>query len=186
MFEENGNEEDDGVESVELFDPDSDRSIRVGIEYEFEADDTVYYMCFPMDDPVTIAYEEGDELLEVDDARKMREMFADAERALMDENIVLKDTAYWLTVDDFREIEGEEEEEEEEEEIAESGDGEVMAEFEYEGNKYMVVRPMFPVYMIAKEGKHGITALYGEELARITPIAEKYYEENIEDDQYDS
>lgn len=182
MFEENDNGEDDGVEVVELCDPDSDRSIRVGIEYEFEADDTMYYMCFPIDDPVTIAYEEDGELLEVDDERKMRGMFADAERALMDVNVVLKNTAYWLTVDDFRTMD----EEEEEEEVAESEDGEVMADFEHGGRTYMVVRPMFPVYMIAKEGKHGISALCGEELARITPIAEQYYEENVEIEQDES
>lgn len=182
MFEDIDADEDDDVEVVELRDPDSDRVIRVGVEFEFEAKGNTYFICFPVDDPVAIAYGEGGEFHEVEDRYMIQKMFPVAERALLDENIVLKNTAYWLTIDDFRDLEDESEEEEEDAEEAEDEEGEVIVEFDYRGKTYMVVRPMFPVYMIAKESEHGTTALYGEELAKIAPIAEDLYERRAEDD----
>lgn len=167
MFAEDG---EDDAETVELVDPESGRRLRVGIEYQFEFEGIQYFMCFPADDPVVIAYEEDDGMHEFEEEEELREMFPVAERALANENILLKDTAYWWTVDDLGEIDRNEEKEEDADD-----EGEVLADFQFKGRQYSVVQPVFAVYMIVREGANGFVPIEGEELERVSAAAEQVW-----------
>lgn len=172
MFQKGQEENDEDQETVELQDPETGRTLDVGIEYEFEDEDDNYLMCYPSDEPVILAYEENEEIHPLESDEEAQNLFPMAKRALNEEDILLKNTAYWLTIDDFRDIEEDDDDGEEKDDH----ELEVFAEFHHEGKDYLVLQPTEPVYMIAKQVGNGYQAILGDELDRLAPLADKAWE----------
>lgn len=129
-----------------------------------------------MDDAVAIAYgsadPESDALVAVEDPAQIDALFPAAERVLAEEDIVLRNSAFVLTADDMGEID-EDEEDEEETGDEEDEEVEIMAQFDHEGDTFLVVKPMFPVLLIAQEKGEDYDVLQGEELERISKVMDK-------------
>lgn len=180
---EEGEGEDEG--SVELRDDATGRTLSCGVEHVVEHGGTTYLLCYPMEEVVMFARagregEGEEELVALDAQAQIDAMFPVAEKMLADDDIVLKNTAFFLTMDDMsEEVEDDEKEEDEdggEEEV------EVMTDFEYQGESFLVVKPVFPVLLIAKEAEGSLVVLHGEELGRISDIVdEQMYKELAEE-----
>lgn len=178
---DDGSDEGDGEPSVVLVDPNTERTLTVGVEHTIDYSGERYIVCYPMDDPVSFAYTTDDEseLEAVDDPVKVQALFPNAEAVLAEENIELKNTAFVLTIDDQSEyLDDDDDGDINSHEIQDQFDVEIIAAFSSKGEHFSVVRALEPVLLIAKEVDHGTyKVLEGTELDTITPIIEEYVED---------
>lgn len=192
MFNEGGGQDAEGLEdeeeedSVVLTDDATGHTLSCGVEHEIEHDGTTYLLCYPLDEVVMFARtgrkdENEDELVALDDQAQIDMLFPVAEKVLSEDDIVLKNTAFFLTIDDMSEAIEEDEVQEEDNEGADE-EVEVMTHFENQGQSFLVVKPMFPVLLIAKEVDGELAVLYGDELDRISDVVdEQIYRELTEE-----
>lgn len=182
MFEESGvadEEDEEEDETIELRDKVTNRTLQCGIEQALYHEGSTYLLCYPVDDAVAIACgsadPESDALVSVEDPAQIDVLFPEAERVLAEEDIVLHNSAFVLTADDMGEVEEDEEEEtgDEDEDEDEDEEVEVMAQFEHDGETFLVVKPMFPVLLIARENGEEYDVLQGEELDRVSNLMDE-------------
>ncbi|PXF44551.1 hypothetical protein BWQ96_05729 [Gracilariopsis chorda] len=200
------NEAPDGDEEFEedepqvtLLDPETRRSIAVGIEEGFEFEGQSYILCYPIDEAVALAKNSADGLLEtVEDDNLVADLYPVAKAVCSEQRIELKNTAFVMTAEDDSEfdsladeVEGDDDDDDDDEDEDDTSDDdfvatveeeseqdvEVLAEFLHDGETYFVVRPSHSVWLVAKEQNGTYKAIRGEQLEQVTPEIERIISE---------
>lgn len=184
---EQDDDEDEEQAEVILTDPETNRTLAAEVEHTLTSNDDTYILCFPVDEPVTFATASAEDVLDpVTDQDLLQKMLPNAHAVLAEEHIVLKNSAFFLTVDDQSEdlAEGDEDDDDSEDDRdhadnqPDEDDVEVIAEFLYDGRQHFVVRPVDAIMLVAQVLDDGYRVLRGEELKRVSPIVEEFIESN--------
>lgn len=157
---------------------DTGRTICCGIEHELTVSEVSYLLCYPVDAPVAFAraaVPDGESLSTIDDAALNDRLFPAAEAALAEEHAVLRKTALLFTVEEWGEL-ADDNEEEEEEDSGSDDEVQVMAEFSFEGEEFLVLQPLYPMLFIAKPSGDRHVAVDGAELDAVAPAFEAFIE----------
>ena len=178
-------DEDDDEMNVTLYDHATQRSIECSYKDTVEIDDVTYYLCYPESDVVFFAtYNERQELVAIEDQKMIDDIFPTAYAVLAEEDITLINSAYVLTIEEM--LDGDDEDSEDDDEEDEGEEGEpctqwdqvnVLAQFKHEGNSVLAVKPLDVTLLIAKDTEDGIAVLSQEELKRVTPALEEFFEQ---------
>jgi Protein of unknown function (DUF1292). len=164
------------------------RTLSCAVEDAFEVNGTEYLLLEPVDAAVQIfawrdVDEDEQELTEIDE-EELDLIFPIAKAVLSEQNLILKRTAFTLTVEgELPEIE--------EDQIIEldDADGEIseelqeIAQFYYEEQAYSIFAPLDPMYLYARRDRNGkIEPVFdADELEKLQPhIQERLLE--LEDD----
>lgn len=182
---------EDDEPQVTLRDPETHRSIAVGIEEGFEFEGHSYILCYPIDEAVALAKNSADGLLEtIEDDNLVANLYPIAKAVCAEQRIELKNTAFVMTAEDESEDDDFAEDDEddddtsdddlaaalEEEELSEE-DVEIIAEFLHDGETYYVVHPYRSVWLVAMEENGTYKAIRGKQLEQITPEIERIISE---------
>lgn len=182
---------------LQLWDTENERFLTVNIEEEIDYNDTHYLLCYPEDDPVAFARMLDSGQLElIDDTKTVSKLFPNASAVMSEDQLTLHDTPYVLTMTDLRYLEedssdfadhskadssdyADDEDEDEDENDDDDDDDddqnvEVLAEFDFEGDRYYVIRPLGPVHIVAKTSGLKVVVVEDDELERISPIIEEF------------
>lgn len=166
--------------SITLTD-ESGRSLDCYIENSLEVDDQEYLLLIPVDSPVEIFAWQGDEEEEeailVEDDSTIEEIFATAQAVLAEQNLILKHTAYALTV--AGELPPVEESEIFTLEIEDDGADlepeqlQLLASFYHEEQEYAIYTPLDPLLFFARISETGKPELLSpEEFRKVQPLLE--------------
>jgi Protein of unknown function (DUF3727)/Protein of unknown function (DUF1292) len=189
----NQDNELDDVEKVTLKD-ESGRSLECYIENSLETDDLLYLLLMPVDIPVVVlAWDaESDEEEDISDAfliednEEIEKIFADAKAVLAEQNLILKYTAYTLTVSGelppleednilTLEIDLEGQPTSDPEEL------QYLSSFYSEEQKYSIYTPLDPLLFLAKCDSVGNVELVSPEDQRMQAILEELLFDEMED-----
>ncbi len=166
------------------------RSLECYVEHSLTVDEQEYVLLLPVDSPIEIFAWEGDEdneeavLVEFDDAI-IDDIFATAQAVLAEQNLVLKQTAYALTVaGDLPPVEESELftlEIEDEAADLEPEQLQLLANFYHEDQEYAIYTPLDPLLFIAKITKTGEPVLLSpEEFRKVQPLLEEQLFNEVE------
>lgn len=166
------------------------RSLECYVEHSLTVDEQEYVLLLPVDSPIEIFAWEGDEdneeavLVEFDDAI-IDDIFATAQAVLAEQNLVLKQTAYALTVaGDLPPVEESELftlEIEDEEADLEPEQLQLLANFYHEDQEYAIYTPLDPLLFFAKITKTGEPVLLSpEEFRKVQPLLEEQLFNEVE------
>ncbi len=166
------------------------RSLECYVEHSLTVDEQEYVLLLPVDSPIEIFAWEGDEdneeavLVEFDDAI-IDDIFATAQAVLAEQNLVLKQTAYALTVaGDLPPVEESELftlEIEDEEADLEPEQLQLLANFFHEDQEYAIYTPLDPLLFFAKITKTGEPVLLSpEEFRKVQPLLEEQLFNEVE------
>jgi len=164
-------EEDEDLEKVTIFD-DEGRSLDCYVENSLDLNNSTYILLMPVDSPIIILAmenededEEGEigETIIIDDPEEIEQIFADAKAVLAEQDLILKNTAYTLTVEgelppledeNVISLELDEEESkntnnilEEDEQVEEL---QILASFYNEQQHYNLCTPLSPLLFVAE------------------------------------
>ncbi|GFE70555.1 DUF3727 domain-containing protein [Chroococcus sp. FPU101] len=189
----NQDNELDDVEKVTLKD-EYGRSLECYIENSKETDDLLYLLLMPVDIPVVIlAWDDEDSEEEdisdaflIEDHEEIEKIFADAKAVLAEQNLILKYTAYTLTVSGelppleedkilTLEIDLEGQPTSEPEELQD------LASFYSEEQKYSIYTPLDPLLFLAKCDASGNVELVSPEDERMQTILEELLFDEMEE-----
>lgn len=189
----NQDNELDDVEKVTLKD-ENGRSLECYIENSKETDDLLYLLLMPVDIPVVIlAWDDEDSEEEdisdaflIEDHEEIEKIFADAKAVLAEQNLILKYTAYTLTVSGelppleedkilTLEIDLEGQPTSEPEELQD------LASFYFEEQKYSIYTPLDPLLFLAKCDEAGNVELVSPEDQRMQTILEELLFDEMEE-----
>lgn len=180
----NQDNELDDVEKVTLKD-EYGRSLECYIENSLETDDILYLLLMPVDIPVVIlAWDDEDseedisDAFLIEDSEEIEKIFSDAKAVLAEQNLILKYTAYTLTVSGelppleednilTLEIDLEGQPTSEPEEL------QYLASFYSEEQKYSIYTPLDPLLFLAKCDATGNVELVSPEDQRMQTILEE-------------
>lgn len=202
-----GDDDDDDDDSdyeegqeLQLWDKESQTFLAVTVEHEIDHKNTHYYLCYPDDHPVAFArMTSADELDIIDDKDLVKKLFPNASAVMSEDQMTLHDTPFILTMTDLRTLEeldddylghiADEEEDDDDDDDEEEDDDddddhsvEMLAEFDFEGDRYYVVRPLGPVHVVAKAVGSDVVVLGEKELEKISPIIEEFIMNQESDD----
>ncbi|MBA3923686.1 MAG: DUF3727 domain-containing protein [Nostocaceae cyanobacterium] len=169
--------------SVTLTD-ETGRSLDCYIEHSLSVEDQDYVLLLPVDSPVEIfAWETEDdeeEAILVEDEAVIDEIFGTAQAVLAEQNLILKRTAYALTVGgDLPPVEESELftldiEEEDGEEEYEPEQLQLLASFYHEDQEYAIYTPLDPLLFFARMSAAGKPQLLSpEEFKEMQPFLEE-------------
>jgi len=188
-----GDEDEDSEEEVVVTDQETGKTIECYIDQDVTIDGKPYYIVYPCDTPVVIAYvdKEGDEeeLIPVPEEDIPR-VFAGAYKACADMDTELVDSAVVLT------LQGYEDENEDDDDLGEAGDDEefvrVITSYDENGVEYLITEPLEPVLIITKpdkstegSGRQSLTCLPEDELLSVMPQVEKLLEVRFSEEEDD-
>jgi len=174
----------DDLDEVLVTDPDTKKTIECYIDQDVSIGGKPYYIVYPCDTPVVIAYvDNGDaeeELIPVSEEDLPR-VFAGAYKACAELEAELVDSAVVLT------LQGYEDEIDEEEELGDAGDDEefvrVITSYQENGVEYLITEPLEPVLIITKpdestkgSSRQRLVCLPEDELITVMPEVEKLLE----------
>jgi hypothetical protein len=177
-------------ESTIVLTDETGRALPCYLEKKISLNGKDYILLNPVDYPVQVfAWESEDEesgmLAEVEEA-EIDQIFDTAQAVLAEMNLVLKRTAYTLTVegempevdeDDIIQIDGDEEDEEGEEFVE-------IAHFYHEEKEYSVFAEVDPLPYFAKEVHSGeMKLLSPDELSEIQPYLEEQLAEDDDEEE---
>lgn len=184
--QENGSS---GNGAVTLTD-EAGRSLNCYIEHSLEVEGSEYLLLMPVDSPVEIVVwddeddDEADATLLEDDA-EIDLIFSDAQAVLAEQNLMLKRTAYTLTVagelpavneDEILTIEIEEDNLE-----LEPEQFQLLASFYHEEQEYGIYTPLDPLLFFAQRNKAGEPELLSpEEFKKVQPLLEELLFDELE------
>ncbi|AFZ28060.1 Protein of unknown function (DUF3727)/Protein of unknown function (DUF1292) [Cylindrospermum stagnale PCC 7417] len=190
MFSSEFPEENDHAQagSITLTD-DKERSLECYIEHSLSVNGQEYVLLLPVDSPVEIfAWQgEGDdeEAILVEDDATIDEIFATAQAVLAEQNLIVKNTAYALTV--AGELPPVEESElftleiEDEEEDLEPEQLQLLASFYHQEQEYAIYTPLDPLLFFARITKTGKPELLSpEEFRQVQPLLEEHLFNQVE------
>lgn len=166
------------------------RSLECYVEHSLSVDGQEYVLLLPVDSPIEIFAWEGEDeeeeavLVEFDDA-VIDEIFGTAQAVLAEQNLVLKQTAYALTVaGDLPPVEESELftlEIEEEEADLEPEQLQLLANFYHDDQEYAIYTPLDPLLFFAKITKSGQPVLLSpEEFRKVQPLLEEQLFNEVE------
>lgn len=191
------NNDPNNLERIGLLDKEG-RSLYCYVERELEIDNENYLLVSPVDTPIRVlawdgieAETEDSELILIEDPEEIDEIFETAKAVLSELNLVLKNTAYTLTVEgeippfdeaDVISLELDEEDEEDESEPVEPEELQFLTSFHHGQYKYSIYTPIDPLLYIVKRDLSGKIELIDHEDQKIRPIIEAFLFEDQEDD----
>lgn len=179
----------DPTGSITLSD-EKGRSLECYVEHSLTVDEQEYVLLLPVDSPIEIFAWEGDDeneeaiLVEFDDAL-IDDLFATAQAVLAEQNLVLKQTAYALTVaGDLPPVEESELftlEIEDEAADLEPEQLQLLANFYHDDQEYAIYTPLDPLLFFAKITKTGEPVLLSpEEFRKVQPLLEEQLFNEVE------
>lgn len=174
--------------SITLTD-DKGRNLECYIEHSLTVDGQEYVLLLPVDSPIEIFAWQGDgdeeEAILVEDEAIIDQIFGIAQAVLSEQNLLLKNTAYALTV------EGELPPVEESElftlEIEDEGTDlepeqlQLLSSFYHEDQEYAIYTPLDPLLFFARIAKTGKPELLSpEEFRKVQPLLEEHLFNEVE------
>jgi hypothetical protein len=174
--------------SITLTD-DQGRSLECYIEHSLAVEDQEYVLLLPVDSPVEIFAWQGDdeeeEAILVEDDATIEEIFTTAQAVLSEQNLVLKNTAYALTV--AGELPPVEESElftleiEDEDADLEPEQLQLLSTFYQEEQEYAIYTPLDPLLFFARITTTGKPELLSpEEFRKVQPLLEEQLFNEVE------
>ncbi|WP_341525275.1 DUF3727 domain-containing protein [Nostoc sp. UHCC 0302] len=190
MFSSEFPEENDNAHagSITLTD-EKGRSLECYIEHSLEVDGQEYVLLLPVDSPVEIfawqGEEEEEEALLVEDDAVIDQLFTTAQAVLSEQNLILKNTAYALTVaGDLPPVEESELftlEIEDDEADLEPEQLQLLSSFYHEDQEYAIYTPLDPLLFFARITKAGTPELLSpEEFRKVQPLLEEHLFNEVE------
>ncbi|MEI6380265.1 MAG: DUF3727 domain-containing protein [Cyanobacteriota bacterium ELA615] len=192
----NKNNDPNNLKRIELIDEES-RSLPCYVEKELDVQDVHYLLVSPVDTSIRILALDGSEeetddseLILIEDPEEIDEIFENAKAVLSELNLLLKNTAYSLTVegeippfDEDQVISLELEEEDlDEEEPLEPEELQFLTSFYHGKYKYSIYTPLDPLLYIVKQTSNGKLELIDHEDPQLKPIIEAFLFEDQDDD----
>lgn len=190
MFSSEFPEENDHAHagSITLTD-DKERSLECYIEHSLSVNGQEYVLLLPVDSPVEIFAWQGEgedeEAILVEDDETIDEIFATAQAVLAEQNLIVKNTAYALTV--AGELPPVEESElftleiEDEDEDLEPEQLQLLASFYHQEQEYAIYTPLDPLLFFARITKTGKPELLSpEEFRQVQPLLEEHLFNQVE------
>ncbi|WP_016953510.1 DUF3727 domain-containing protein [Anabaena sp. PCC 7108] len=174
--------------SITLTD-DSGRSLECYVEHSLSVDGQEYVLLLPVDSPIEIFawQDEGDEeeAILVEDDATINRVFSTAQAVLSEQNLVVKNTAYALTVaGDLPPVEESELftlEIEDDEADLEPEQLQLLASFYHEDQEYAVYTPLDPLLFFARITDTGKPELLSpEEFRKVQPLLEEHLFNQVE------
>lgn len=184
-FSENN---DQAAGSITLTD-EKGRTLECYIEHSLSADGQEYVLLLPVDSPIEIFAWEGDDEAEeailVEDDDVIDEIFSTAQAVLAEQNLVLKNTAYALTVaGDLPPVEDSELftlEIEDEQADLEPEQLQLLTVFYHHEQEYAIYTPLDPLLFFARLSKTGEPVLLSpEEFRAVQPLLEEQLFDQVE------
>jgi Protein of unknown function (DUF3727)/Protein of unknown function (DUF1292) len=178
----------DHAGSISLTD-EKGRTLDCYIEHSLEVDEQEYVLLLPVDSPVEIFAWEGEdeeeEAVLVEDDLTIDKIFPTAQAVLSEQNLLLKNTAYALTVSG--ELPAVEESElftleiEDDEADLEPEQLQLLARFYDEEQEYAIYTPLDPLLFFARISKTGEPHLLSpEEFRKVQPLLEEHLFNEVE------
>ena len=175
--------------SISLTD-DKGRSLDCYIEHSLSVDGQEYVLLLPVDSPVEIfawqGEDEEEEAVLVEDDLTIEKIFGTAQAVLSEQNLILKNTAYALTVSgDLPPVDESElftlEIEDDEAEDLEPEQLQLLASFYEEEQEYAIYTPLDPLLFFARISKTGKPELLSpEEFRKVQPLLEEHLFNEVE------
>jgi hypothetical protein len=174
--------------SITLID-DTGRSLECYIEHSLLVDEQEYVLLLPVDSPIEIfawqGEDEEEEAILVDDDAIINQIFGTAQAVLAEQNLIVKNSAYALTVaGDLPPVEESElftlEIEDEDTEL-EPEQLQLLASFYYEDQEYAIYTPLDPLLFFARMSPTGQPELLSpEEFRKVQPLLEEHLFNEVE------
>ncbi|MBW4646775.1 MAG: DUF3727 domain-containing protein [Goleter apudmare HA4340-LM2] len=190
MFSSQFPEENDRAHagSITLTD-DKGRNLECYIEHSLAVDGQEYVLLLPVDSPVEIfawqGEDEDEEAVLVEDDDTIDKIFGTAQAVLSEQNLILKNTAYALTV--AGELPPVEESElftleiEDDEAELEPEQLQLLTSFYDEEQEYAIYTPLDPLLFFARISKAGLPELLSpEEFRKVQPLLEEHLFNEVE------
>lgn len=187
MFSSPFPEENAQAGSITLTD-DIGRTLECYVEHSFSVDGQEYVLLLPVDSPIEIFAwqgEEEEEAVLVEDEAVIKQIFSTAQAVLAEQNLVVKDTAYALTV--AGELPPVEESEiftleiEDDDTELEPEQLQLLANFYQEEQEYAIYTPLDPLLFFARISDTGEPELLSpEEIKQVQPMLEEYLFNEVE------
>jgi hypothetical protein len=190
MFSSQFSEDNDHAHagSITLTD-DKERTLECYIEHSLAVDGQEYVLLLPVDSPVEIFAWQGEgedeEAVLVEDDDTIDKIFATAQAVLSEQNLILKNTAYALTV--AGELPPVEESElftleiEDDEADLEPEQLQLLASFYDEDQEYAIYTPLDPLLFFARISNAGLPKLLSpEEFRKVQPLLEEHLFNEVE------
>lgn len=190
MYSSEFSEENDRADatSITLRD-EKGRSLECYVEHSLSVDDQEYVLLLPIDSPIEIfAWQdegEEEEAVLVEDDETIDRIFSTAQAVLSEQNLIIKNTAYALTV--VGELPPEEESEiftleiEDEEAELEPEQLQLLASFYHDDQEYAVYTPLDPLLFFARITTTGQPELLSpEEFRKVQPLLEEHLFNQVE------
>jgi hypothetical protein len=194
-FPFNQEQDPDEAEVVTLIDPEG-RSLECYVENSIETQDATYLLLMPVDIPGVIVAWEGVEEDEEDfveailleDSEEIAAIFPDAKAVLAEQNLILQNTAFTLSIkgelppieeDSILTLELDGDGEEESQPL-EAEELQFLASFYHKDNKYSIYTPIAPLLFLAKSTPNGDLELVSPEDEDIQPILEELLFEELD------
>lgn len=190
MYSSEFSEEKDRADatSITLTD-EKGRSLECYVEHSLSVDDQEYVLLLPIDSPIEIFawQDEGneEEAVLVEDDEIIDRIFSTAQAVLSEQNLIIKNTAYALTV--VGELPPEEESEiftleiEDEEAELEPEQLQLLASFYHDDQEYAVYTPLDPLLFFARITTTGKPELLSpEEFRKVQPLLEEHLFNQVE------
>ncbi len=168
---------------------DKGRSLECYVEHSLEVDGQEYFLLLPVDSPVEIFAWQGDgdeeEAILIEDDATIDEIFSTAQAVLSEQNLILKNTAYALTV--AGELPPVEESElftleiEDEQSDLEPEQLQLLGRFYHQEQEYAIYTPLDPLLFFARISKNGKPELLSpEEFRQVQPLLEEQLFNEVE------
>lgn len=190
MYSSEFSEENDRADaaSITLTD-EKGRSLECYVEHSLSVDDQEYVLLLPIDSPIEIfAWQdegEEEEAVLVEDDETIDRVFSTAQAVLSEQNLIIKNTAYALTV--VGELPPVEESEiftleiEDDEAELEPEQLQLLASFYHEDQEYAVYTPLDPLLFFARITTSGKPELLSpEEFRKVQPLLEEHLFNQVE------
>ncbi len=164
---------------------DAGRSLDCFVENAIEQAESIYCLLRPVDSPIAIiAWEDEDDSEEataiwLEDETEIEQIFADAKAVLAEFNLILKNTAFTLTVaGELPEVDEEEIltlEIEEPDGYLDTDEFQLLATVYNENREYEIYTPITPLLLFAKQNQTGkLELLSPEQLQQLQPLLEEF------------
>lgn len=182
MYSSAFGEDNDHAGSITLTD-DKGRTLECFVEHSLEVDGQEYILLLPVDSPVEIfawqGNDEDEEAFLVEDDDTINQIFDTAQVVLSEQNLLLKNTAYALTVaGDLPPVEDSELftlEIEDSETDLEPEQLQLLTKFYFEEQEYAIYTPLDPLLFFARTSKTGEPELLSpEEFRQVQPLLEEH------------
>ncbi|MBH8577694.1 DUF3727 domain-containing protein [Nostocaceae cyanobacterium CENA369] len=190
MFSSPFSKDNDGAHAGTItLNDDTGRTLECYIEHSLSVDEQEYVLLLPVDSPIEIfawqGEDEEEEAVLVDDDAVIERIFGTAQAVLAEQNLIVKNTAYALTVaGDLPPVEESELftlEIEDEEADLEPEQLQLLASFYFEDQEYAIYTPLDPLLFFARISKTGQPVLLSpEEFREVQPLLEEHLFNEVE------